>query len=273
MVEVFTVYSPALPCSGWSVDVGCCPDWDDYDPAIQQAAAEYGAFTVWAATGRRFGTCTITTRPCGQTHQNPGVYGYFWSEGMWLPYIFNGVWRNCYCGCAGAGCCNCEPSCQVWLRPPVASIDEVIVDDAVVDPATYRVDEGMWLVRTKDADSSDCWPMFQDYNRDSGENTFYVTYQQGIAVPGLLARAAGELACEWAKSCIGAPCRLPQRVASVARQGVSISMVNIDDLLAKGLTGIFTVDQVIRNFNPFGLVSRVRISSPDSPVNRTTTWP
>jgi len=54
---------------------------------------------------------------------------------------------------------------------------------------------------------------------------------------------------------------------------VSISMVSIEDLLRHGLTGVTTVDQVIRNFNPFGLVSRMGISSPDDPVTRTVTWP
>ena len=92
-------------------------------------------------------------------------------------------------------------------------------------------------------------------------------------MPSILQRAAGELASEWAKSCLGLPCRLPQRVSSIARAGISISMVNVEDLLRMGLTGIDTVDQVIRNFNPYGLVSRMKIDSPDLEVHRTVTWP
>jgi hypothetical protein len=49
--------------------------------------------------------------------------------------------------------------------------------------------------------------------------------------------------------------------------------VNIEELLRNGLTGVATVDQIIRNFNPYGLVSRMRIDSPDIPGHRTTTWP
>ena len=50
-------------------------------------------------------------------------------------------------------------------------------------------------------------------------------------------------------------------------------MVNVEDLLRNGLTGVQTVDQIIRNFNPHGLTSRMGIASPDDPVTRTTTWP
>lgn len=269
-MEVFTTPAPSLPCN-WDVDTSCCDTWADYSTQLQTAAAEYGAFTVWAATGRRFGLCERTVRPCGVQPVNiPN--GYFWSEGTWLPYIFNGAWRNCWGGCGntGFGCCTCEPRCQVWLPAPVASIPAtgVSVDGAIVNVDSWRIDNGMWLVRT----DGECWPNCQDYNVDSGAGTFTVTFLQGIPVPDILLRAAGELACEWAKSCLGQACRLPQRVQSITRQGVSMSMVNIDDVLRAGLTGVQTVDQVIMMFNPYGLKSRMRIFSPDQPVNRTVTY-
>lgn len=276
MTELFTISSPVTPCSGWDVQISaCCPDVTGASLATQLAGLEYGAFTVWAATGRRFGLCPRTIRPCGRTCTNTqGMYGYYWNEGTWLPYIFNGAWRNCWCWCNGAlGCCSCEPECQILLPGPVHSITSVVQDGVTVSPDTYRVDNGRWLVRTHNLSTSDCWLQCQDYNLNSGPNTLIVNYMQGIAVPNILRNAAGELACEWIKSCLGLPCRLPQRVTSIARQGVSISMVNTDDLLKMGLTGVHTVDQIIRNFNPYGLVSRMGIASPDDPVNRTTTWP
>lgn len=274
MVEVFGISTPGMPCSGWDVDVTCCDSWDTYSEEIQEAAAEYGAFTVWAATGRRFGLCPRTIRPCGMDRSPGSTFGYWWSEGTWLPYIFNGVWRNCS-GCTGVsnGCCTCQPACQVWLPPKAHSVTEVIVDGDVVDPATYRLDDYQWLVRTHNESTEDCWPACQDFNQNSGDDTFFVTYLKGTAVPSILLRAAGELACEWAKACTGADCRLPGRITNIARQGVSISMVNTEELLRNGLTGIFTVDQVIRNFNPHGLSRRLRIDSPDIPAHRSTTWP
>ena len=276
LVPAATSGGNVTPC-GWEGDTGCCPDFATlYTAEVQAAAKEYGALVMWAATGRRFGLCTKTVRPCGR--ENPfmsNVYGYFWSDGTWFPYIFNGAWRNCWSGCATGpwGCCTCEPQCQVWLPEPVDSIVSVTVDGVLIDPSTYRVDNRQWLVRTHDASTSDCWPLCQDFNLNSGTGVFEVTYLWGLPVPSILLRAAGELACEWAKNCVGAACRLPQRVTSIARQGVNVSFVDIDALLKNGLTGLTTVDQIIVRFNPYGLTSAMKIASPDLLPVRETTWP
>lgn len=268
---VFTDPAPSLPCN-WDVNGAlCCDDWDTYSDELQTAGMEYGALVVWAATGRRFGLCERTVRPCGPS-SDPVGNGFYWADGTWMPYIFQGQWRNC-AGCnAGFGCCTCEPNCQVWLPPPVYSIPAtgITVGADIVPIDSWRVDDAEWLVKT----DGDCWPQCQDYNTDSGDSFFQVTYFQGIPVPSVLLAAAGELACEWVKACIGAPCRLPQRVTSISRQGVSVSLPDVAQLLERGLTGVPTVDQVIRSFNPYGLVSRMHIASPDwPPRDRTTTYP
>lgn len=270
---VFESSLPSMPCN-WDVQASdCCTDWDTYSDTLQEAASEFGALYMWAATGRRYGLCEQVVRPCGRTSGEPHMAGWYWSEGTWMPYIFNGVWRNC-AGCSNSfGCCSCEPTCQVWLPGPVHSIPATGIsqDGEVVPVDAWRVDNGQWLVRT----DGDCWPQCQDYNEaaDSTENTFQVTYWKGLEVPNVILRAAGELACEYAKSCIGAPCRLPQRMTSISRQGISVSLADVDMLLEKGLTGIITVDQVIRSVNPYGLVSKMGIASPDwPPVARVTTY-
>lgn len=267
---VYTTWAPALPCS-WDVDTSCCGDWNTFSPTLQTAAAEAGALVLWAATGRRFGVCQRTIRPCGRECRRNGVYGYFWSEGTWLPYIFNGAWRNCWCGNNGDGCCTCAPTCQVYLPGPVNSIPATGIsqDGAIVPVDAWRVDDGKWLVRT----DGSCWPECQDFDADSGTNTFFVTYNQGLAVPAPLLAAAGQYACEWAKACLGSACQLPQRATSIARQGVTMSMVNVDDLLKRGLTGIVSVDQVIMSINPYGLKSPMRVATPDGPQLRETTIP
>lgn len=271
MVTVFTDSLPSLPCN-WDVDVvSCCPDWASYSDELQQSALEYGALTMWAATGRRFGACERVVRPCGRTTgTNPN--GYYWGDGTWYPYIFNGLWRNC-AGCgAGYGCCSCEPSCQVWLPAPVLSIPAtgVTVGSDIIPVDAWRVDNGQWLVRT----DGECWPQCQDYNVDSGEGFFQVTYFKGLQVPSVILTAAGQLACEWAKACTGAPCQLPTRVTSISRQGVTVSLPDVVELLKHGLTGVPTVDQVIVKFNPYGLPSKMSIASPDwPPMSRTVTYP
>lgn len=279
--EIITVYAPSTvtagPCEdGWTMDTSCCADWDSYPASLQASARSYATLVMWAATGRRFGLCTQVVRPCGRFcsgNDGLGAYGYYWNgQGFFVPYLLAGEWRNCWCG-FGFGCLNCQPDCQVYLEGPVNSIISVVQDGEVVDPATYRVDNGTWLVRNHDASDDDCWLLRQDFNKTSGTGTLIVSYLQGMPVPAALAAATGELACEWAKSCLGQACRLPQRVTSISRQGVTVSLADVDQLLENGLTGVPTVDNVIHAFNPYKLPSRMRVISPDISPGRKTTWP
>ena len=284
-VTVFTSTpsSPVMPCN-LTVDVSCCEEWATFSTELQTAAAEYGALMLWAATGRRFSVCQRTVRPCRRDCSDCSgwVPGYYWSEGTWFPYIFNGAWRNCSCpNGSTAGCFNCSPTCQIWLTPPVSGIIEVrFSGSGVVDPATYRVDDWQWLVRQGPTVETDCWPVTNNYNvpvtgplAPADDSAWSVTYLWGLPMPSVLQRAAGELACEWAKNCLGQACRLPQRVTSISRQGVSVTLADVDQLLENGLTGLTTVDNIIRAFNPYRLPSRMKVSSPDLPTIRRTTWP
>lgn len=259
---------PDAPCT-WSIETGCCDCWDALDPDKQNAGIQYAALTLWAATGRRYGACQTTVRPCGRTCTDQGAWGYSWYEGTWRPYIMGGVWRNCWCG-GGLGC-RCEPDCQVYLPGPALSVSQVVLDGVIIPADEYRIDNRQWLVRT--GEDSECWPYCQNYNLDSGDGTFFVTYMKGVAVPAALAAATGTLACEYAKACSGQSCRLPGRLSTVARQGVQLTFVNIDSLLERGLTGITEVDQVIMALNPSGLKRPMRVISPDLPVTRQVTWP
>lgn len=256
------------PC-GWTIpDPLCCPDWAGTDAAIKSAAADYAATILWAATGRQFGLCEVTVRPCGMRRCPDGggeFWGYDQSGGTWVPYIFNGQWFNCGCG---PSCC-CEPHCQVRLMGPVNSIVEVTIGGIAVDPDTYRVDDNHWLVRT----AGECWPQCADLDTDDGDNVFEVTYMRGDPVPNALLRAASTVECEWAKACTGGDCRLSNRVTSVARSGITIDMVDPNQLLESGLTGMWEVDTVIRAFNPDRLNKRLKIWAPELNVPRTVTSP
>lgn len=280
LITVTTASSLTVgPCEdGWDVDTSCCTDWDTFSSELQASAKTYARLVLWAATGRRFGLCSVTVRPCGRycsgNDGGGGINGYYWNgEGFFVPYLFNGAWRNCWCG-FGAGCMSCQPDCQVYLDGPVSSITNVTQDGQVIDPSTYRVDNGTWLVRTHDASDNDCWILKQDYNKGiTAANTLQVSYMKGIPVPPALVAAGGELACEWAKACQGQPCRLPQRVTSISRQGVTVSLADVDALLMNNLTGIPTVDNIIHAFNPYHIQSRMQVVSPDIPIDRKTTWP
>ena len=263
----------AGPCA-WDITFNdCCECWDALTPAARERAVNYATTVLWAATGKQYGACPQVVRPCGRSCGNSDFAGWYWSNGVFVPYILNGVWRNCYGGCAGLGC-SCAPHCQVYLPGMVTAVSEVVVDGFLVDPADWRVDDGKWLVRT----DGDCWPYCQDFNVDAGlgvfnDNTMQVTYTQGGEVPAALLDAAATLACEFAKACMNQPCRLTGRLSTVARQGVQLTFQNVDELIRLNLTGIPEVDQIIRAFNPAGLQRPLRVSSPDLPTQRVVTIP
>jgi hypothetical protein len=266
------------PCNWPDTASTCCEGWDDYDPALQARALDYAKTILWAATGRQFGLCEMVVRPCSQLYGNNFPGGWFWDGlGTWTPYIWNGNWYNCWCNCNGGPGCNCDPACQVYLPGPVYSITSVQVDGASLAPTgdtgvwNYFVLDQQWLVRV---DTEACWPRCSDQSLPPGSvDAFEVTYLRGKAVPGPLADAMGTLACEFAKACVGAICRLPARIVSVARQGVNISMPSVDDMLKMGLTGLWEVDQLIASYNPYGLKGRTRFYSPDMPEGRRITYP
>jgi hypothetical protein len=256
------------PC-GWTIpDPLCCDEWETLDPVVQAAAGDYAALILWAATGRQFGLCEVTVRPCGMKRCDDGgaeFYGYDWSSGTWTPYIFNGTWYNCSC----AGACCCDPRCQVRLMGPVDSIVEVLIGGIAVDPATYRVDDNHWLVRT----GGECWPTCADMDTDDGDNVFEVTYRRGTTPPPALLRAASTLECEFGKACVGADCRLSNRVTSIARQGINIEMADPAAFLDDGMTGLWEVDSVIAALNPFKRKQRARIWAPEMTPPRMVTSP
>lgn len=255
------------PCA-WDVQASiCCADWASYSDALKTQAIRYGTFVMWAATGRQFDACELTVYPCGRDgYGEGGAWGYWWNDGVFIPYIWNGQWFNAVCGCGGIGCLSCRPRCAAYLPGPVLSVSEVIVDGETISEDEYRVYDQQWLTRVGE---HDCWPACQDYNAETLK--FQVTYTRGTEVPQIVLDQAAVIACEYAKACLGQECALPSRVVNIARQGVTVSLQDIDALLRDGFTGITTVDQVIRQFNPGLLKGRTRLYSPDVPVARMIT--
>lgn len=255
----------SAPCL-WNIDTSCCDIWDDQSSDLKTRATRFATDVIWALTGRQFGACAITVRPCGNGCSNGYRYGVYWDDGTFYPYIFNGLWYNASCNCLGI--CSCTARCRAWLPGPVAAVSEVKVDGVVIPSTSYRVDDDAWLVRQ----DGDCWPECQDFNVAAGEvGSFTVTYFRGTPVPASVLGAAGALACEFVRACIGSPCRLPSRITSIARQGVTFSAIDIADMIKLGYTGLAEVDMIIRAYNPFGLPAPLRVYSPDLPVATVTT--
>jgi hypothetical protein len=250
--------------------MSCCSEWDTYTNTIRDRATAWATQILWALTGRQFGGCEITVRPCGANcHYYGGWMSYpVVADGVgtvWSPFIRDGAWFNC--GCVGA--CDCRARCRVWLPGPVSYVTEVVVDGVVIDPTRYRVDNREYLVGLGDQ----CWPDCQNMSLESPEvGTFQVSYVRGKPLPLAGQIAAGIMACEFAKACTGGSCSLPQNLSTLARQGVEVTMVNPTDVLDAGLTGIAEVDLWIRSVNPDRKTHRPRVYSPDLhyPAMRTS---
>lgn len=248
--EIITVQglSASDPCA-WdvAVDEACCPGFSLLPIAQQERAIRLAQKVIWASTGRRYGICQVVIRPCGNDRRC-GECGSWDFVGGWMrPFILDGLWRNCGCGCP----CDCKPLCQITLPAPVEEVTEVLIDGVVLAASAWRVDNRQWLVRTDGL----CWPQCQDYNVDVPETgTLQVTYGRGEPVPQDILDITAILACEFAKSCgdLAGTCRLPGRLQTLSRQGVTVSMVDIEKSLKFGLTGLPDVDQVIMADNPFG---------------------
>lgn len=263
------------PCE-WPVDTSCCPDWSTFSPLVQANAVAWATEILDALTARRFSRCAINYRPCGPTCDT--TFGYItWPVGSptttgggfpWMiPYVDAGVWRNCTCG----GACSCRARCEVpFPEGGVAQVIEVTLDGMLLDPAAYRLDtyEGRpVLVRT----DGECWPKCQDMNLDMDEvGAFVITYKPGETLPLAGRLAAGELACEFAKGCVGQECSLPQQLASLSRNGVEVQVVDPTALLDQGLTGLKNVDLWVRSVNPFRRAFGSRVLTRDLPAVRTT---
>jgi hypothetical protein len=90
-----------------------------------------------------------------------------------------------------------------------------------------------------------------------------VTYTYGVEAPAMGKMAARMLAIEFCKMWSGEDCELPQRVTSIARQGVSYTILDPQEFVAQGRTGIYFVDLFLKSVNPDNAKNRARVFSPD----------
>lgn len=257
----------AEPC-GWQAFTGCCPEWATLPDEVKAEATATAEMILWALSGRQFSVCPRTIRPCAEPRQ-----GSLWAEvnaaamggGAWMtPYVLGGAWFNT-CGCAGG--CGCGPSSQLVLPRPVNTVTQVKIDGVALAPADWALLSGA-LIRT----DGGAWPVWQNMSLPGTEpGTFEITLTVGTPVPAGGNMAAGRLACELAKACQGKPCALPSRVTEISREGVTMTLLDPQDYLEDGLTGINTVDQWLAAVNPYKQRQPSMVWSPDVQQHKTYT--
>lgn len=254
------------PCADWPVQWTC--DVATLNPAVTGLAVASATETLWALSGRRFGLCEVTLRPCRRDCYDGRFYDDFgppWTGARSYPQpaLIGGQWFNLTCGSCSD--CACGTVSEALLPAPVHSIVEVKVDGTPLVTGAYRVDNNRLLVRT----DGGRWPRCNDLTRaDSEAGTWSVTARFGEVPPEGAALAMGELACEIAKAADGQDCRLPAGVQQLVRQGVTISYPDVGELFAKGRTGLYLVDMFVATWNPSGLRSRSRVYRVDQPTVR-----
>jgi hypothetical protein len=175
--------------------------------------------------------------------------------------------------------CRCHPREIELPGYPVVGISEVKIDGETIPDDEYRVDDYRLLVRMKPtADAIPSvrpgWPTCQRLDLpDTEVGTFSVRFSYGTPPPPAGVLAATVLAAEIALTSdpASSSSRLPERVKSIVRQGESISIVDPQDVLDNGRTGIPEVDLFIKASNPAGLQRRSTVWSPDMSRSRRPT--
>jgi hypothetical protein len=236
---------PTRPCEPWAAEFPCSGVPQSTDDEILAANLMVATEVLWALSGRRYGTCTETVRPCrrepaGRLDARIWVAPEMWSWPRAWSYA---------CGrCSGECGCAATPSIVLWRRPVTAILD-VVVDGETLTADAYRLDDHRRLVRT----DGEQWPTSQDPDAPDGSpGTWSVSYRWGTPPPTAGVAAVQTLACELTRGQLGLDCALPERVTSVSRQGISYTISDPTSLLDKGRTGIYTVDLFLAAVNPNG---------------------
>lgn len=254
------------PCDDWPVHWTCTLTADM--APVTGYAVSMATRVLWALTGRRFGTCSVTLRPCRRECYDPWPWN--WTE--WGTPISTAAWGD-YRYWMPLGCGSCLESCsctevsEAKLPSPVNRIVSVKVDGTPLATGAYRVDNNRLLVRT----DGQKWPYCNDLNKaDTEAGTWSVTALYGEDVPDEARLPMGELACEITKAARGQDCRLPPGVTQLVRQGVTIQYPDVGQLLKDGRTGLYLTDMFVTAENPHGLTRRSRVYSIDHPSVRRT---
>jgi hypothetical protein len=164
---------------------------------------------------------------------------------------------------------------------PVSAVHSVTGPSGdVIDPSGYQLNNDcqLWLLQPQDW----WWPgglydiatpppwstmPWTGTRPPPAARDISVDYTYGSAPPIDIQRAINQLAQQFAlaEAC-DAGCKLPERVTSLTREGVSYTLIDPQDFLDQGRTGLYFVDLVVKTY--VGTKTRARVSSPELPPPR-----
>lgn len=252
------------PC-GWEPQP-CGPLPEPDDPSyelLKEASAE----VLWKLSGRQYGLCERTIRPCRPECRDQGLT-FPWPDAR----LSDGQWVNSACRECGERC-SCDRVCEVRLPSPAWGIVSFHTDGVTVASGgiSSRIDDFEWLVR----EDGDCWPTCQAMGLPlTAVGTWGVTYLEGIPVPPGGQMAHGELMSQlWLACRDDGNCCLPKRVRNMVRGGITLTMLDHMEFLDQGRTGLYFTDLWLQAVNPYHKPAGARVGSPDYDPGRTSTWP
>lgn len=224
-------------------------------------ACKTSSYLLWAMSGRKFtGTTTVTERYVSQFDPYLRTAG---SAFRYWPTLVAGSVTNVPVGgndriygndFLGDGTSSRS---RVRLRGrKVIKVHNVRdINGNIIDPKNYYLAEHSTLYGTPNT----------NWNPANVE----VTYTYGTPPPPMGRAAARLFAIELIKYYEGdETCALPQRVTSVNRQGVSYTVLDQQDFIEEGKTGIYTIDLFLKTANPDKARARSRVFTPDVPRAR-----
>lgn len=224
-------------------------------------ACKTASYLLWAMSGRKFtGVTTVTERyvsqfdPYLRTASSAFRYWPTLVAGSVTNVPVGGndrIYGNDFLGDGSSS------RSRVRLRGrKVIKIHTVRdINGNIVDPKDYYLAEHSTLYGTPNT----------SWNPANVE----VTYTYGTPPPPMGRAAARLFAIELIKYYEGdETCALPQRVTSVNRQGVSYTVLDQQDFIEEGKTGIYTIDLFLKTANPDKARARSRVFTPDVPRAR-----
>lgn len=259
------------PCEPWpALWTGC--SLPTGAASVTGVALDMASEVLWIMSGRRFSRCPVTLRPCREGCNDGMFYDtsdwWNWGAGYPRPRFFQGVWTNIACGQCLDGC-SCTVVSKVRLPMPVSTVLNVTIDGTALDPSAYQLYDYRDLIRQDGGQ----WPFCNDLSKPNGQpGTWSITVEVGEPVPMMGQWAVAELATEFAKALLcDASCQLPAPVQQIARQGVSMTFLDPNEVYANGRLGLRFVDIFLSTVNPDGLRAPARVWSVDYPIGRIPT--
>jgi hypothetical protein len=242
--------------------------WTDVEELGVYADSDYAyeavktaSYMLWALSGRKFsGTTTVTERYVSAYDPFLRAGG---SRFNYTPILIEGQVENIPQG--GSGRYSHRDyqgdgtSSYSRVRLRGRKVVEVHTlrnqDGEIIDPSTYYL--------------SDHSTIFGTPNANWSASNVEVTYTYGTPPPSAGKAAARILATELVKLYENDDtCALPQRVTTVARQGVTYTVLDNQSFVDELKTGIYAVDLFLKTANPDKARARSRVFSPDTPRAR-----